>query len=139
MMTLLLLGALPQSAEAARSGGRAGGRASMSRSYARPSAGRSYSSGYSSGYNRGYNSGASRIGGNTTVYMSPGYGGGFGYRPLGFGYSPFGLGGGFYPGYYSYNPGLSLGLGITDIILRETQRQQYLNRELEQQRQLGQD
>ena len=63
-----------------------------------------------------------------------------------FGVSPMGYGRGYYPGGgfgfggpfgYGYNPSLTIGLSVTDAILREVQRQQFLQRELETQRQLG--
>lgn len=103
-------------AYAARSGGRVGGRApsysarSAPRAAApRATANKSYSS--SSSYERGYNAGASR-GGRTTVIM--GGGPGFGYSP--FGYGGYGFG---YGGLFGYNPALSLGLTLADVVLRE--------------------
>jgi uncharacterized membrane protein len=64
---------LPLPSDAAMSGGRMGGSFSAPRMSAprmSPSSGRGYSSGYSSGYNS-----------RSTVILSPGLGGGYGYNP----------------------------------------------------------
>ena len=59
---------------------------------------------------------------------------------MGFGFSPFGGFGLGYGGFgFGYNPALSLGLTLTDVFIREQQRQAYLQQQLETQRQLGQD
>ena len=103
--------AAPFDAEAAggRSGGRVGGRTSSAPS-------RSYS--------RPATNSRPAAAGTTNVIVTPGYGMGYGYG--GFGMSP-GMTGAY------------LGLSLADTLIREQQRQAFLQRQLETQRQLGQD
>ena len=102
-------------AEAARSGGRMGGRAPAMRSAPMRSAPMRGGGGYGGGYG----------GGRTNVYVSPG---------IGMGMSPFGYGYG-----YGISPGAYLGLTLAETLLREQQRQAYLEQQLRTQQQLGQD
>ena len=102
--------AAPFDAEAA--GGRSGGRVG-GRTSSAPS--RSYSRPATS---------APAAAGTTNVIVTPGYGMGYGYG--GFGMSP-GMTGAY------------LGLSLADTLIREQQRQAFLQRQLETQRQLGQD
>lgn len=62
----------------------------------------------------------------TNVYVAPTMG--YGY---GMGYGGYGMGGG--------GTGLYLGLSLAEAFLREQQRQAYLERQLQMQRELGQD
>ena len=71
------------------------------------------------GYGGGYG------GGRTNVIISPG---------IGMGMSPFGYGYG-----YGISPGAYLGLTLAETLLREQQRQAYLEQQLRTQQQLGQD
>ena len=110
-----VLVAAPMDAEAARSGGRMGGRAPAMRSAPMRSAPMRGGGGYGGGYG----------GGRTNVYVSPG---------IGMGMSPFGYGYG-----YGISPGAYLGLTLAETLLREQQRQAYLEQQLRTQQQLGQD
>jgi len=119
------------SAEAARSGGRVGGRAPVSRSapsrapsaisqphtnvYVSPAP--VYGGGMGMGYGGGYGGG-----------MGMGYGGGYGG---GFGGGGFG-GGGISTGTY-------LGISLVETLIREQQRQTYLQQQLRTQQELGRD
>jgi hypothetical protein len=59
-----------------------------------------------------------------------GYGyGGYGYG--GFGYGPFGLSTG--------SVGLDVGIGVTEMLIREQQRQAFLQNQIQVQRELGRD
>ena len=107
-------------AEAARSGGRMGGRAPAMRSApmrSAPMRARRGGGGYGGGYG----------GGRTNVIISPG---------IGMGMSPFGYGYGYG---YGISPGAYLGLTLAETLLREQQRQAYLEQQLRTQQQLGQD
>ena len=110
-----VLVAAPMDAEAARSGGRMGGRAPAMRSAPMRSAPMRGGGGYGGGYG----------GGRTNVIISPG---------IGMGMSPFGYGYG-----YGISPGAYLGLTLAETLLREQQRQAYLEQQLRTQQQLGQD
>ena len=110
-----VLVAASMDAEAARSGGRMGGRAPAMRSAPMRSAPMRGGGGYGGGYG----------GGRTNVYVSPG---------IGMGMSPFGYGYG-----YGISPGAYLGLTLAETLLREQQRQAYLEQQLRTQQQLGQD
>ena len=110
-----VLVAAPMDAEAARSGGRMGGRAPAMRSAPMRSAPMQGGGGYGGGYG----------GGRTNVIISPG---------IGMGMSPFGYGYG-----YGISPGAYLGLTLAETLLREQQRQAYLEQQLRTQQQLGQD
>ena len=112
-----VLVAAPMDAEAARSGGRMGGRAPAMRSAPMRSAPMRGGGGYGGGYG----------GGRTNVYVSPG---------IGMGMSPFGYGYGYG---YGISPGAYLGLTLAETLLREQQRQAYLEQQLRTQQQLGQD
>lgn len=73
----------------------------------------------------------------TNILIAPSIGGGgFGYSPFGggYGYSPFGspFGGGMSSGTY-------LGLSLMESLIREQQRQAYLQQQLRTQRELGRD
>ena len=112
-----VLVAAPMDAEAARSGGRMGGRAPAMRSAPMRSAPMRGGGGYGGGYG----------GGRTNVIISPG---------IGMGMSPFGYGYGYG---YGISPGAYLGLTLAETLLREQQRQAYLEQQLRTQQQLGQD
>ena len=105
-----VLVAAPMDAEAARSGGRMGGRAPAMRSAPMRSAPMRGGGGYGGGYG----------GGRTNVYVSPG---------IGMGMSPFGYGYG-----YGISPGAYLGLTLAETLLREQQRQAYLEQQLRTQK-----
>lgn len=113
MLAAVVLTGFPDDAMAARgggggrSGGRVGGRAfssaprpNMSRPSAAPRGG-----GGTTTINRG----------PTVIFGSPGYGRGFGYGGMGYGggFGMYGMG----PFGYGYNPGLSIGLTIADVVI----------------------
>jgi hypothetical protein len=126
MLAALLTLAPVDDALAARSGGRVGGRArpsmsrsasSMSRSASPRAAPKASSSSYTAPA-------------TTNVYVAPsvsygGYGGGYGYG---------GFGGGF-----GVSPGAYLGMSLVDTLIREQQRQAYLQQQLKTQQELGKD
>jgi len=97
-------------ASAARSGSRVGGRAPVSRSAPSRSAPAPQ---------------------HTNVYIAPApvYGGGYGYG--------YGGGGGFFGG--GISTGAYLGLSLVDTLIREQQRQAYLQQQLRTQQELGKD
>lgn len=124
MLALAAMALMPMDADAARSGGRMGGGGfsrgpSMTRTMPRAPAVQSF---------------APRS--QTNVYVSPGMGfatpgfGGFGGGFGGYGYSPFG--GGMSTGTY-------LGFSLLEALIREQQRQAYLQQQLRVQQQLGTD
>ena len=112
-----VLVAAPMDAEAARSGGRMGGRAPAMRSAPIRRALRAAAAATAARYG----------GGRTNVIISPG---------IGMGMSPFGYGYGYG---YGISPGAYLGLTLAETLLREQQRQAYLEQQLRTQQQLGQD
>ena len=107
------------SAEAARSGGRVGGRAPVSRSAPSraPSA-------ISQPHTNVYVSPAPVYGGGMGMGYGGGYGGGFG-------------GGGFGGG--GISTGTYLGISLVETLIREQQRQTYLQQQLRTQQELGRD
>jgi hypothetical protein len=111
---------------AARSGGRVGGRAPM-RSAPRPSAPRTQN------YNSGPRTNINVITPGVGVYPRyGGYGyGGYGGYGGGFGYGPFGFSTG--------SVGLDVGIGVTEMLIREQQRQAFLQNQIQVQRELGRD
>lgn len=123
MLALAAMALMPMDADAARSGGRMGGGGfsrgpSMTRTMPRAPAVQSF---------------APRS--QTNVYVSPGMGfatpGFGGFSPFGgYGYSPFG--GGMSTGTY-------LGFSLIEALIREQQRQAYLQQQLRVQQQLGTD
>lgn len=122
MVAGVLVAGFPDNAMAARSGGRVGGRSfsSPSRMAAPRAAPRAApSSSYSGGSRTTINRGPTVIFGGGGGY---GYGG---YRP----FSPFGFGGmggygmyGMGPYGYGYNPALSIGLTVADVLINEQRR-----------------
>ena len=133
MLALFIAGAFMfasvDPAFAAKSGGRVGGRAFSSRTTSGPSMSSSRSGVNSS--TRTYAAPRTQNRTTTNYYINRGpsvvYGSPFGY---GMGYGGYGLGfGGFG---FGWNPGLTLGLSITDALIREAERYSYLQRQLEQ-------
>ena len=148
MIMTIFTASIPGDAWAASSGGRVGGssfRSSARSSYSRPSTSstRVYSSTTvrpSTSSTRVYSSTTVRP--TTKVYSSNtvrrpviinnyggggyGYGAPFGGFHFGFGYSPFGgLFGGYPLGYsygFGYNPAVTVGLSIADLLIRESER-----------------
>jgi hypothetical protein len=70
----------------------------------------------------------------TNIYVAPSVG--YGMPMGGYGYGGYGYGG---YGYSSPGLGLYMGLSFAEALLRESQRQVFIQQQLEQQRQLGQD
>jgi hypothetical protein len=116
MLAALLTLAPADDALAARSGGRVGGRAPVVSRSAPRAAPKASSSSYTAPA-------------TTNVIVAPsvgyGYGGGFGYG---------GFGGGF-----GISPGAYLGMSVVDSLIREQQRQAYLQQQLRTQQELGKD
>merc|ERR1719488_421720 len=116
LLSALLVMSPISEANAARAGGRVGGRApSVSRSA--PSRSTSTTNVYTAPPAR-----------TTNVYVSPGYGGGYGYG----GYGGYGYGGGISTGTY-------LGISLVETLIREQQRQAFLQQQLRTQQELGKD
>jgi len=135
LVACLLATSHPDAANAAvRSGGRLGGRTSVSRSRSSTAA-RSYSS--------------PRMGSSVNIHVAPptlspygygGYGGGIMGGPQM--YRPYGYGGGMLmsPGYYGGGPSAPMiGLSLLELLVREQQRQAFIQQQLAQQRELGRD
>lgn len=102
-------------AHAARSGGRVGGRAPSSAARSMPRGGASYAP-------RG---GASYAPRTTNVYVAPSMG--------------YGYGMGYGMGYGGISPGTYLGLSLVETLIREQQRQAFLQQQLRTQQELGRD
>jgi len=109
LAALLTMAPVDEAFAAGRSGGRVGGRAPVSR--AAPA--------------------RAPVSRTTNVYVSPApavvYGGGYGY-------GGYGYGGGF-----GISPGAYLGLSLAETLIRENQRQAYLQQQLRTQQELGRD
>lgn len=130
MIMTIFTTAIPGDAWAARSGGRVGGtsfRSSTraSTSYSRPST-RVYSSTTVRPTTKVYSSNTVRRPVIINNYGGGGYGYGAPYGGFHFGFSPFGgLFGGYPLGYsygFGYNPAVTVGLSIADLLIRESER-----------------